>query len=128
MLKCKKSFVIGYLLASGILFANFAVAGIRCGTKVVNEGDSSQYVEKVCGSPELKQQRSVVVTRGVEGNTSVSNGRRYRLSQNIEQYLEYSEQIIIDEWEYNFGPNRLKQKVTFENGRITSIEAAGYGY
>ena len=128
MTKRKKSLVVGCLLASGILFTNFAVAGIRCGTQVVNEGDSSQYVEKVCGSPELKQQRSVVVTRGVEGNTSVSNGRRYRLSQNIEQYLEYSEQVIIDEWEYNFGPNRLKQKVTFENGRITSIESAGYGY
>lgn len=128
MTKRKKSLVVGCLLASGILFTNFALAGIRCGTQVVNEGDSSQYVEKVCGSPELKQQRSVVVTRGIEGNTSVSNGRRYRLSQNIEQYLEYSEQVIIDEWEYNFGPNRLKQKVTFENGRITSIESAGYGY
>ena len=128
MTKRKKSLVVGCLLASGILFTNFALAGIRCGTQVVNEGDSSQYVEKVCGSPELKQQRSVVVTRGIEGNTSVSNSRSYRLSQNIEQYLEYSEQVIIDEWEYNFGPNRLKQKVTFENGRITSIESAGYGY
>ena len=128
MTKRKKSCVVGFLLASYMLFTNLAVAGIRCGTQVINEGDSSQYVEKVCGSPELKQQRFVIVTRGVEGNTTVSNGRRYRSSQNVEQYLEYSEQVIIDEWEYNFGPNRLKKKVIFENGRITSIETAGYGY
>lgn len=128
MTKRKKIFVAGCLLTSCMLLTNFAVAGIRCGTQVVNEGDSSQYVEKVCGSPELKQQRSAIVTRGLEGNTSVSNGRNYRLSQNTQQYLEYTEQVIIDEWEYNFGPNRLKQKVIFENGRIISIESAGYGY
>lgn len=128
MTKRKRLFIAGCLLTSFILFSNFAVAGIRCGTQVVNEGDSSQYVEKVCGSPELKQQRSAIVTRGIEGNTSVSNGKAYRLSQNVQQYLEYTEQVIIDEWEYNFGPNRLKQKVTFENGRIISIESAGYGY
>lgn len=128
MTKCEKSFITGCVLVSSVLFTNFAMAGIRCGTQVVNEGDSSQYVEKICGSPETKQQRSAIVTRGLEGNTSVSNGRNYRLNKNLQQYLEYSEQVIIDEWEYNFGPNRLKQKVTFENGRITSIESAGYGY
>lgn len=128
MTKREKSFITGCVLVSSILFANFTMAGIRCGTQVVNEGDSSQYVEKICGSPELKRQRSVVVTRGLEGNTSISNGRNSRLNQNIQQYLEYSEQVIIDEWEYNFGPNRLKQRVIFENGRITSIKSTGYGY
>lgn len=128
MTRREKSFITGCVLVSSVLFVDFTMAGIRCGTKVVNKGDSSQYVEKICGSPELKQQRSVIVTRGLEGNTLISNGRNYRSNKNLQQYLEYSEQVIIDEWEYNFGPNRLKQKVTFENGRIISIESAGYGY
>lgn len=128
MTKCKKSLVAGCVLVSSVLFANVAIAGIRCGTQVVTEGDSLQYVEKICGSPELKRQRSVVVTRGLEGNRLRFNGRNSRLNQNIQQYLEYSEQVIIDEWEYNFGPNRLKQRVTFENGRIISIKSTGYGY
>ena len=127
MTKYEKSFVVSFLLASCMLLANFAVAGIRCGTQVINEGDSSHYVERECGPPEYKQQRSGVTTSGVEGSSSVSD-RNYLSSQSLQQYLEYSEQVSIEEWIYNFGPNRLMQKVTFLNGRVFSIQSEGYGY
>jgi hypothetical protein len=36
--------------------------------------------------------------------------------------------IIIHEWRYNFGPNRLMRYLRFENGILKAIESIGRGY
>jgi hypothetical protein len=35
--------------------------------------------------------------------------------------------VRLEEWEYNFGAQRFRQKVRFEDGRLRDIEALGYG-
>lgn len=111
-------------------YASSVSAGIRCGTQLVNEGDSSMYVESICGAPEVKQQRSIFVTHGIEANSEQLHRRSmsHRSIRSIHGYVETTEEIVIDEWLYNFGPNRLVQEVVFKDDRVISIKSKGYGY
>jgi len=36
--------------------------------------------------------------------------------------------IIIDDWLFNFGPDRLQYRVLLRNGRVWKIESLDYGY
>ena len=109
--------LFGFVVIACCLFSSFSQAGLRCGTKLANLGDSTSRVSHICGEPEYKQRRSVYRTLG--GQVSRASNSAYR---------ETTIEIVIDEWLYNFGPNRLKQTVIFENGRLESVEKEGYGY
>lgn len=37
-------------------------------------------------------------------------------------------EVKVEEWIYNFGPNRLMQLVRFEDGLVAEIDRLGYGY
>ena len=87
----------------------------RCGNKLVHVGDHKLEVLQKCGEPEYADQRSGLV------------GSRFRYPRgtlNIDQY----EQVIIDEWIYNFGPSQFKQFLLFENGILKEIQDLGYGH
>jgi hypothetical protein len=34
----------------------------------------------------------------------------------------------VEVWIYNFGPNKLMQRIRFEDGVVVRIESLGYGY
>ncbi|HYG68598.1 MAG TPA: DUF2845 domain-containing protein [Anaeromyxobacteraceae bacterium] len=36
--------------------------------------------------------------------------------------------VVHERWTYNFGPRRLVQHVSLENGRVTRVESGSYGY
>ncbi|TDJ44385.1 MAG: DUF2845 domain-containing protein [Gammaproteobacteria bacterium] len=36
--------------------------------------------------------------------------------------------VLVEDWVFNFGPDKLMPEVTFENGRVENIEDPGYGY
>ncbi len=37
-------------------------------------------------------------------------------------------EIPVEIWTYNFGPQRLMQRIRFENGVIVKMESLGYGF
>jgi len=37
-------------------------------------------------------------------------------------------EIPVEMWTYNFGPDRLMQRIRFENGVVVRIESLGYGF
>jgi hypothetical protein len=37
-------------------------------------------------------------------------------------------EVLVEDWGFNFGPNKLMRKVTFENGLVEKIKDLGYGY
>lgn len=117
LIGCSGIFWLSIAVIICAFFSPLAQAALRCGTQLASQGDSTVYVSKICGEPEFKQQRSVYRTLGGK----VVNGQRAAFGQ---ETIE----IIIDEWLYNFGPNRLQKKIIFENGRLESTESEGYGY
>ena len=38
------------------------------------------------------------------------------------------EEVVIEEWTYNFGPHQLMRVVRLENGYVADIKHLGYGY
>lgn len=89
-------------------------SSLRCGRNLVQTGDHKLDVLQKCGDPDYADQRL-----GVAG----SRFRYPRGTLEIDQY----EQIVIDEWIYNFGPTQFKQYLRFENGILIEIRDLDYG-
>ena len=40
---------------------------------------------------------------------------------------EYTVEVTIDEWTYDFGSNRFLQFLKFEQGRLVRLQSGSYG-
>lgn len=105
------------ILILALLSASPTFASMRCGTKVISEGSTRSEVAARCGEPDE------VVTHGSVFRRPViwTAGRPYYVGDG---YIE----IPVESWLYNFGPNKLMQRVRFEDGVVVEIETLGYGY
>ena len=98
-LPVRRGLLVTLLLASfSLLPALPAVADsvMRCDTYVVSRGFTFLEVLERCGEPDLQLRRVEFLVQGV--------------------YLP------VEEWYYEFGGNRFRRLLTFENGRLTRIE------
>jgi len=86
----------------------------RCGRQLVQVGDHKTDVLEKCGDPEWTDQRTVVLRS------------RLRHPYGALQFDQY-EEVTIDEWIYNFGSRKFKQRLQFENGILKKIENLDYG-
>jgi hypothetical protein len=81
-----------------------------CDNRIISVGLTMAEVETDCGEPAWKQ----------------------RLHDNIVRNpLFYPEEIdtyVVDEWIYDFGPQRLLRFLRFRDGRLVGIRTGGYGY
>jgi len=100
-----------------VLAASPAFASMRCGSKLIDDGASRSEVAAKCGEPE-----EVITLRSVFRRPVIwSSGRPYFVGENFVE-------IPVESWIYNFGPNKLMRRVTFEAGYVIEIETLGYGY
>ncbi|OAI09527.1 hypothetical protein A1353_04250 [Methylomonas methanica] len=105
----------GVLLTLGMLaFAGDAFA-LRCGHKLVQVGDYKSEVLEKCGEPDSVEQR-----RAIRG----SRLRHPYGALEIDQF----EEVLIEEWIYNFGPRKFQQLLEFEDGELKKIRNLSYGY
>lgn len=77
---------------------------MRCGQRIVNEGDDAAVLLAACGSPALRDQwfKTIPGTNRTLADTEL--------------------------WTYDFGPNLLLRLVKLHDGRIFEIESDGYGF
>jgi hypothetical protein len=102
------------LLLIAMLLSN-PVWAFRCGHSLVKIGDYKFDVLEKCGEPDALEERMAV------------RGSRLRHPYGALQIDNY-EEILIEEWVYNFGPRQFKQFLHFEDGVLTSIRKLGYGF
>ena len=91
-------------------------AAMRCGNKLISEGDTRGALLTRCGEP-------AEVTRNVALRPPIiwEGGRPWRVpGGDIE--------VQIEIWIYNFGSTQLMRRVTLEDGRVKQIDTLGYGY
>ena len=88
---------------------------LRCGNKVVTQGDLRDAVRRLCGDP-VDIAKSFVLRRP----SYVRRGRIIYFGDEIETEVE--------KWTYNFGPNKLMHRLTFVDSKLEEIEVLGYGY
>ena len=89
---------------------------MRCGTKLVTDGDTAGKLRSRCGEPASISRRSIL-----QAPTVWFNGRLVRTGFGVVE-------VPVETWEYNFGPRRLMQRVRLDDGVVVSIDTLGYGY
>jgi hypothetical protein len=147
-----------FIIVLSVLFTYSASAsGLRCNSKVIKTGDSQYKFFRLCGEPAYVEKKVVYLSSSVsskrsgEGryhthdekqgshqktlgkkHNSRANGfttTQYRRGNSADEIRhEREEEVLIEHWTYDFGPNRLVQKVRFVDGVATTISNQGYGY
>jgi hypothetical protein len=86
---------------------------LRCNNDLVGIGDHKLEVLQSCGEP-------VLIDRWEEYRKAHDNYYGH--------WYPKIETVIIEEWSYNFGPNKFMRIIRFENGYLKNIESVGYGF
>jgi hypothetical protein len=90
---------------------------VRCGNKVISTGITLAEVAARCGEPAQVEHKSAYLSLPV----AAAIGQR---NSNATATIE----VQIEVWTYNFGSNKLMQRIRFEDGIVARIESLGYGY
>lgn len=109
-------FLVGLALVAAALAAPAHADGLRCGGRLIRDGDPRAQVRTFCGDPADVQTRSIL-------RRPVYNlgGRRVFFGDEVVE-------IPVEVWTYNFGPNKLMRRVRFVDGVVDEVETLGYGY
>ena len=91
---------------------------VVCSGKIINEGVSQAEVSAMCGTPVQVDHhtRNLVTAVG-----SVTQPGYYAGAS-------ASDDVQVEVWTYNFGPNKLMQRIWFEDGLVKRVESLGYGF
>ena len=120
-----KPIAVLLLLPLALLLAEPAAA-FRCGNKLVKDGMHEQQVIAICGEPDSIRHLGYALR-------SYSPPVRRRLGPGFTEYRYpgygvYTQEVLITEFVYNFGPRRKMRRLLFEGGILVTIEDLGYGY
>ena len=101
-------------------------SAFRCGNKLVKEDMHEEQVLAICGEPASIRHLGYTLR-----TYSVPYRGRYRGTYRLygnPGHGVYSQEVVVTEYVYNFGPRRKMRRLLFEGGILVSIEDIGYGY
>lgn len=104
------------LLALGHAPRASASETLRCGQRLVTQGDSIAKVRALCGEP-----KDVVHTDILRRPSYVIDGR-------VVHFGNDTVAVPVEMWTYNFGPNKFMRRLKFVDGILENIESLGYGH
>ncbi len=119
-----KKFLLA-VFAAIILSLAAPAHAFRCKNKLVTDGMHEDEVLAVCGEPASRRDLGYTVRSYPYGWRSVSPGSG---RSHWRGHTALSEEILVTEFVYNFGPRKLMRRLVFEGGILTAIETLGYGY
>ena len=109
-------FLIGLTVLAATLAAPAHADGMRCGGRLIRDGDPRAQVRSFCGEPADVQTRTILRRPSYD-----YRGRIVYFGDNLVE-------IPVETWTYNFGPNKLMRRVRFVDGIVDEVETLGYGY
>jgi hypothetical protein len=81
-----------------------AESTLRCEKGIVSVGDEKTEAKQKCGKPTGTDKSTIPKNRSKTGKA-----------------------IKVEEWTYNFGPQKFMKRLRFENGKLRDVESLGYG-
>ena len=100
-------------LAAGLALSGPAAAdSMRCGTKLMTDGDPSDKVLAYCGEPASIERREIL--------------RGYGYHRGLTVHSAY--EVSVEMWTYNFGPHKLMYRLRFEDGLLVDVDTLSHGY
>jgi hypothetical protein len=129
--RIRSAFLIPVIFAVLALTGTQAL-GLRCGARLISEGDPKAKVLAECGEPdhvEVWEEERVYRFRyhpsyyGFYDNYEYGDpddgyGKPYRIKK----------LIIVEEWTYNHGRTRFMDHLRLENGVVRRIASGDYGF
>ncbi|MCU0561564.1 MAG: DUF2845 domain-containing protein [Desulfobacterales bacterium] len=98
---------------------------MRCGSRLISEGDPRDKVLNECGPPtsveEWEEERYDWFDRFPPSS-------RYREFERYGNAYRVKIHVRVEVWTYNRGPSRFMEQVRLENGVVRRIFSGGYGY
>jgi len=121
------------LMIISILALNDARAtSLRCGVRLITEGDFKARVLAECGEPDHVEVWEEERVYGYRHHPSYyGNFDNYEYRRPDERYgtpYRIKKLVIIEEWTYNHGPGRFMDHLRLENGIVVDIISGDYGY
>ena len=102
------------LLALLIVPTAASADAMRCGSKLISDGDPIEKVLEYCGEPTQTQRTWIV--------------RQPRFEYGGQEIpFPGTDEVPVDLWTYDFGPNQLMRRIRFVAGKVDSIETLEYG-
>lgn len=83
--------------------------GPACGDRVISVGDSKTDILIKCGEPLYKDSHQEEVRERFDDSSS------------------RTVVVTVEEWTYNFGPQRFMRIITLRNNQVVDIRTGGYG-
>ena len=117
------------------MFVSEQSLALRCGHKLVDDGDSKFKVISLCGEPDFIEIREVAYPpycRDRGYYHSQNYGRIYRKYNH--SYRRYTPNYTAchyqtrEVWVYNFGPRKFMRELIFHRGVVKEINILEYGY
>jgi hypothetical protein len=109
--------LIGLAFSAALMALPAHADGMRCGSRLIRDGDARAEVRAFCGEPADVQTRTIV-RRPIYNSV---NGRFVYFGDGLTE-------VPVETWTYNFGPNKLMRRVRFIDGIVDEVETLGYGY
>lgn len=109
--------LVPFLLAAAALFDAADADALSCQRRIVTRGDDMSKVVALCGEPVSRTDR--VVTR----SQTIAVGAR----EGVPIFSTISASVLVSRWVYDFGPLRLMQELTFEDGTLVNLRTLGRG-
>ena len=100
---------------------------LRCGNKIVRNGDHQAKILNMCGEPAAVKYYNIYRSGIPVSQSRVTEGHTRRDDELLVHNRSVVE-VVVEEWTYNFGPRKLMRVIRFENGFVTSVKRLGYGY
>jgi hypothetical protein len=104
--------ILAILIVAAIQVPSDAVQtdSLYCDGQIVSVGDTAGEVISKCGQPAyVFQHEQKIVEEDYAASRIITTN-------------------IIDDWTFNFGPDRFQYRVLLKNGRVSEIESLDYGY
>jgi hypothetical protein len=106
-----------------------AADSMRCGNRVVADGDPKAKVAELCGKPTQTERRTVY--RSGIPRQELSAGLYASEPVSDRELLIHDRSLVeveVDVWLYNPGRSRLMREVVFQDGRVVAVNVLGRGY
>jgi hypothetical protein len=116
-LRAASALALAAAVSVAVLGLPSSASALSCGRRLVSNGDTAAYVQSICGEPTQVSTRTE--SRTVYGAQRVVGGIVVGDSRTVT--------VEITVWIYDFGPQRLMQELTFENGVLQNVRTLSYG-
>jgi uncharacterized membrane protein len=131
-MKAKGLALILLIIVAGFIPGRTIAASLRCGVRIITEGDYKDRVLAECGTPdhvEVWEEERVYRFQYHPGYYGIYDN--YDYDPAVTEYgrpYRVKKLVIVEEWTYNHGPTRFLDHLRLENGIVKEIRSGDYGY